>query len=201
MRFLDLENLFTCGNTRTQKAKYLSLENGTGSTGVCASTMPKLKQENVKTVAGFLEGAAVFTISRMWADLISAFVLHLSSVPYCGGFVAEECSGTAPSSALFLYAVCTLPIAGLCKHLVESTGLTKLPGMWDDIPMILNYIVGWAWGNALTQLLVEICTSYEQLAFVRPRPSRRAPRASRLTPRANGGRRPTTTSRCAARRS
>jgi len=48
-----------------------------------------------------------------------------------------------------------VPVAGLLKHLAESTGLTERPGMYDDIPMILKYIVGWAFGNACQQYLVE----------------------------------------------
>ncbi|KAL1496626.1 hypothetical protein AB1Y20_014230 [Prymnesium parvum] len=128
--------------------------------------LPTLKPENVKTVFGFLEGAAVFAVSRTWADLISTRVLSLSSVTYCGGFLAQECIPTADSSAMFLYALCIIPIAGMCKQLVEYFGLTKLPGMWDDIPMILNYIVGWAWGNALLQLLHEITLNDDGLAMI-----------------------------------
>lgn len=81
----------------------------------------KLENGGVKTVINFLEGAAVFALSRMWSDLISAFVFGLHPIPYCGGFVATECVSDAPSSTQFIYALCTIPVAGLIKHLVESS--------------------------------------------------------------------------------
>ena len=115
----------------------------------------KLENGGVKLVADFLEGAAVFVLSRMWSDLISAFLFGLHAIPYCGGFVATACAVEASSYDQFIYAACAVPVAGFIKNLVETTGITRLPGMYDDIPMILKYIVGWAFGNACQQWLVE----------------------------------------------
>jgi hypothetical protein len=116
----------------------------------------KLENGGVKTVCDFLEGAAVFVLSRMWSDLISVFIFGLHAIPYCNGFVHAQCSPEAPAKHQFIYVVCTLPVAGLLKNIVEVTKLVELPGMWDDIPMILKYIVGWAFGGACQQWLVEI---------------------------------------------
>lgn len=93
----------------------------------------------------------------MWSDLISIFILGYHPIPYCGGFIETECYAEASSTKQFIYALCALPIAGLLKHLAESSGLTRRKGMYDDIPMILKYIVGWAFGNACAQLLVRVC--------------------------------------------
>ena len=118
----------------------------------------KLENGGVKIVADFLEGAAVFVLSRMWSDLLSAYLFGMHAIPYCGGFVATLCATEASSSEQFLYAAYAVPVAWLLKHLAESSGLTSLPGMFDDIPMIFKYIVGWAFGNAFQQLLIEVKT-------------------------------------------
>jgi hypothetical protein len=115
----------------------------------------KLENGGLKVVADFLESAAEFVLSRMWSDLITVFVFGLHAIPYCESFVMASCASEAPSSKQFVFAAILVPIAGLVQHIVESTGLTKLPGMWDNIPMILKYIVGWAFGNAMQQYLIE----------------------------------------------
>ena len=91
----------------------------------------KLGNGGLKTVVDFIESAAVFALSKMWWDLLSAFVFGLHSVPYCtteehDGFVATECYGDASANTQFLYALATIPITGLIKHLAESSGLTAL---------------------------------------------------------------------------
>jgi len=123
----------------------------------------KLENGGLKIVFDFLESAAVFSLSKMWSDLISAFIFGLHAIPYCGGFVATVCTPDAPSSAQFIYALCAAPVAGLLKHLSESTGLVDLPGMYDDIPMILKYVVGWAFGGAVSKLTAELKDEYPGL--------------------------------------
>merc|ERR1719482_1462824 len=108
----DFADLFMCGGPR--KRRNMNPFSQPAEVQMPCG-LPVIQGDNVKTVAGFLEGAAVFAISRMWADMISAFLLHLSSVPYCGGFIKEACTGTAASGAMFVYALCTLPVAGLLK--------------------------------------------------------------------------------------
>ena len=95
----------------------------------------KLEHGGVKTVVDFLESAAVFALSKMWWDLISAFIFHLHAVPYCGGFVATECYEEASASTQFIYAALSIPVAGLLKHLAESSGLTERPGMYGEIAL------------------------------------------------------------------
>ena len=88
----------------------------------------------------------------MISDLISAFLFGLHAIPYCGGYVATECATEASAFSQLMFTLALLPFAGLLKHLAESTKLTERPGMWDDIPMILKYIVGWAFGGYCQQV-------------------------------------------------
>ena len=67
--------------------------------------------------------------------------------------MATACAPEASSSAQFIYAAIAVPVAGLLKHLAESSGLTERPGMYDDIPMMLKYVVGWGFGNATSRRL------------------------------------------------
>ena len=112
--------------------------------------------ETAQVLATFLEGAAVFALTRMWSDLLTSYVARLHPVPFCDtDFDPEPCADEASSNALFTYALILMPVAALLKHLAESTGLVKRPGMWDDCPMMINYFVGWAWSQAVLQALVE----------------------------------------------
>ena len=116
-----------------------------------ASTPPP---SNWAAVGSFVEGASVFAISRMWSDLVAAFVFGLHAIPFCGGFLDTPCTPTAPSDRLFLYAIGCVPLAALAKHLSESRfahhPFAKL------VPTIMGYVAGWAFGNAFVALLSEI---------------------------------------------
>ena len=69
-----------------------------------------------QAVAGFVEGAAVFAISRMWSDLVASFVFGLHAIPFCGGFLETSCTAEASASTQFLYALgCVVQL--LCKLL------------------------------------------------------------------------------------
>ena len=73
-----------------------------------------------QAVAGFVEGAAVFAISRMWSDLVASFVFGLHAIPFCGGFLETSCTAEASASTQFLYALGCVPLASLVKHLAET---------------------------------------------------------------------------------
>jgi hypothetical protein len=125
-------------------------------------------RNEMSTIATFVENAVIFVLSRMWSDLIATFVIGLHPIPYCSpitggaGFLAAACTPEADSRDQFIYAAWLIPVCGLIKHLVESTGLTKIQG-YDDIPTILNFIVGWGFGGAMLTLLKEIRASHPDL--------------------------------------
>ena len=118
------------------------------------------KGQNVKAVSDFIEGATVFTISRMWSDVITSMVLRLHEIPYCGDFMATACVAEAPARSQFMFANIMALVAGTCKYLSDGSGLSARAGMWGDIPMILYYIVGWAFGNAMVKQLVELTSAH-----------------------------------------
>lgn len=111
--------------------------------------------ESWGAVASFVDGAAVFAVSRMWSDLVGAFLFELHPLPFCGdSFLRRPCAPDAPSRAQFLYAVALVPLAGLGKHLAESR-FAHVPGI-GLLPTMIGYVVGWAFANAFQQGLVEI---------------------------------------------
>jgi hypothetical protein len=133
---------------------------------ITKETLYGLTPGKAKLVAAFLEGAAVFALSRMWSDMISSYVLGLHAEPFCETeYNPNACVSEAPYAKQFIFALIIVPIAGLIKHLCEDTGLVNLPGMWDDIPTILNYIVGWAFGNAVNKWLAGLKSEYCTLSI------------------------------------
>jgi hypothetical protein len=83
-----------------------------------------------KQVFEFLEGAVVFAVSRMWYDLVASYILEFHKQPYCEtSFDPENCASEASSSEQWIFAALVIPVAGLIKHLSESTGLVDLGGM------------------------------------------------------------------------
>ena len=85
-------------------------------------------ENEMKPIANFVEGATVFALSKMWSDAVATFGLGLHPIPHCGGFLDVECTPEGSATDLFLYAAACMPVGGLLKHLVESTGLTAYPG-------------------------------------------------------------------------
>jgi len=114
-----------------------------------------------RLVASFLEGAALFGLSRMWYDLIAAYMLELQPVPFCGtAYHTDPCHPPADALSQTIFALVAIVVTGLLKHLAEYYKLSRLGGMWDDVPQISNYFAGWAFANALTQAVIELKASY-----------------------------------------
>ena len=97
----------------------------------------------------------------MWSDLVAAFVFGLYAIPFCGGFVPTVCTDTAHSTTLFFYALGLVPLAALGKHLAESGSLSDHAAKL--VPPIMGYVVGWAVGNAIVQLLTEVKATHPEL--------------------------------------
>lgn len=138
--------------------------------GAAAAAAPP-SAPNWPAVASFVEGASVFAISRMWSDLLAAFLFQLQPMPFCGGFLDTPCTPTAPSGQLFAYALGCVPLAALAKHLAESR-FGHIPAS-RLVPSMAMYFVGWAVGNAFVQLRTELiveapglCSAYSGCTVV-----------------------------------
>ena len=123
----------------------------------CMSLNPAV----ARLVANFLEGAAVFGLSRMWYDLIAAYLLGLQPVPFCGTAYHETaCTSPAAAYPQSIFTIVVIVVTGLMKHLAEHYKIAEWGGMWDDVPTISNYLAGWAAAGALTQAVVELKQAY-----------------------------------------
>ena len=147
--------------------------------------MPLLRSSmghQIDAIATFFEDATVFVLSRLWFDTIFGYILGLHAVSYCGHYLAMECVAESPSELQFKYAAVALVVTAFLKNLVEYTGLTDpvVPAEIDEagnvlkprsggypgfhqVPMMLKYVVGWAFAFAIEAKLVEIKTATPSL--------------------------------------
>ena len=105
----------------------------------------------------------MFVLSRMWFDTISGYLLRLHPVSYCGRYLAVQCATEATFNAQLTFALAAVPVTALLKHLVEWSGMTSRSG-FAQVPMMLNYIVGWAFAFAMEALLAEWKAKYHLCA-------------------------------------
>jgi len=112
-------------------------------TGKAKELLRESMGHEIVVIARFFEDAAIFVLSRLWFDTISSYCLGLRPITYCSspeaaGLLEAECVSLAPAWRQYVFALVALPIAGLLKHLVEWSGLTKKRG-FDQVPMMLKY--------------------------------------------------------------
>ena len=119
--------------------------------------------KEIATIHSFFEDVAVFVLSRMWFDTISGYLLRLHPVSYCGRYLAVKCATEATFQAQITFALAAVPVTALLKHLVEWSGMTSRPG-FAQVPMMLKYIVGWAFAFAVEALLAEWKATYDLCA-------------------------------------
>ena len=127
----------------------------------------------VGSAQNLLHGAVMFTTSKLFDILFTSFFARLHAQPYCHDYLqhlysqrgqnATElpvCPTEANSAALFHYAIVwVVPIATLVKLLADRTQLLKLK-FFEDLPTIINMLVGWAFGAAFTKHLHELEGGY-----------------------------------------
>ena len=119
-----------------------------------------------------LHGAVMFTTSKLFDILFTAFIARLHAQPFCHDFLQDlysqgewsaalpVCPTEAGSAALFWYAtVWVVPIATAVRCFANWTGILKIH-FFEDLPTILNMLVGWAFGAAFTKHLHELESSY-----------------------------------------
>ena len=120
-----------------------------------------------------LHGAVMFTTSKLFDILFTSFFARLHAQPYCHDFLQDlysqrgqsatelpVCPTEANSAALFHYAIVwVVPIATVVKLFADRTQLLKLK-FFEDLPTIINMLVGWAFGAAFTKHLHELEGGY-----------------------------------------
>ena len=118
---------------------------------ICCTALPF---STVKAVALFLEGAAMFSLSRTIYDLIAADILGLRPVPFCGTpYHPAPCNPVGSAWDQAVFALIAIPVTGFAKLMFGNH-------------LICNFIVGWAWANALSQAVVEMKLSYPAICEI-----------------------------------
>ena len=118
---------------------------------ICCTALPF---STVKSVALFLEGAAMFSLSRTIYDLIAADILGLRPVPFCGTpYHPAPCNPVGSAWDQAVFALIAIPVTGFAKLMFGNH-------------LICNFIVGWAWANALSQAVVEMKLSYPAICEI-----------------------------------
>ena len=78
----------------------------------------QLVLERVALAAGstatFLEGTAVYALSKQWEDLLATYLLRLHAAPYCGVELLE-CSAEASAARQFRYVAALLASTALLQ--------------------------------------------------------------------------------------
>lgn len=118
---------------------------------ICCTALPF---STVKAVALFLEGAAMFSLSRTIYDLIAADILGLRPVPFCGTpYHPAPCNPVGSAWDQAVFALIAIPVTGFAKLMFGNH-------------LMCNFIVGWAWANALSQAVVEMKLSYPAICDI-----------------------------------
>ena len=113
---------------------------------MCCTALPF---STVKAVALFFECAAMFSLSRTIYDLIAADILGLQPVPFCGTpYHPSPCNPVGSAWDQAVFALIAIPVTGLAKLMIGNH-------------LMCNFIIGWAWANALSQAVVEMKLSYQ----------------------------------------
>lgn len=98
--------------------------------------------------------------------LSRADLLKIHPVAYCGGFLATACVTEASAQKQFFFALGMLFLTALLKHLAEHAGLTDRSG-FNQIPMMMKYVVGWAFAFAAEQHLAEVKQRQPELCYTK----------------------------------
>jgi hypothetical protein len=111
----------------------------------------------VGSAQNLLHGAVMFTTSKLFDILFTAFFARLHAQPYCHDYLQDlysqgeqsatgsklpVCPTEASSAALFHYAIVwVVPIATVVKCLADWTHLLRFK-FFEDLPTIINMLVG-----------------------------------------------------------
>ena len=104
-------------------------------------------------VGSFVDGTLAYTLSKIWYDLISTYILGLHPEPFCE--LDDSCTPEASASLKFRFALALLPLLALLKLSSAQSFWTHVPGI-ETLPAMTGMLAGWALGDACLQLLVEL---------------------------------------------
>jgi len=110
-------------------------------------------RDSLPVVTQFVDGLAIYALSKEWNDLFSIYVFRLQPLPFCKGTPGLTCTDPKPASIQAVYAVGML-VAAACVQAVLARHESRLPSLATVRPM-LGMVVGWAAGDAYVQFLVE----------------------------------------------
>lgn len=100
--------------------------------------------DRIAPVAAFLDGALLYALSKMWADLLSIYVLPLQPEPYCELEVNDPCRPYAPASEQWGYAIFLLFVATMVDWVIAALEW-RAPGLASLRPMVSAecWVLGW----------------------------------------------------------
>ena len=75
--------------------------------------------EAAPSVAAFLEGTVIYTLSQQWDELLGVYVLKMFPVPYCSSSVKLECTADASADAQFRYVAVLLIVSAALQSYME----------------------------------------------------------------------------------
>lgn len=129
-----------------------------------SSAVETLHRRAVSTtpaVLRFVDGVVLYVLSREWHDLIATNIFLLHPLPYCDAPDSKlPCTREASSGAQLCFALAMLLGAVLVYLLLSGrTPFRPLSDRWPSLailPPMFGMCVGWAWGLAAVQRLVEL---------------------------------------------
>ena len=109
--------------------------------------------EAAPSVAAFLEGTVIYTLSQQWDELLGVYVLKMFPVPYCSSSVKLECTAEASADAQFRYVAVLLIVSAALQSYME---IGPMPYQWQAwrsnalglVPKMIGMCLGWALGDA-----------------------------------------------------
>ncbi|KAL1510939.1 hypothetical protein AB1Y20_005767 [Prymnesium parvum] len=103
-------------------------------------------------LANFIDGTIMFTLSKMWSEMLAINVAGIKPVMNCNE--VGSCTPAAGADVRLLYVAALLVSLGLVKHLAEESPLQHVSEM-KSVPKMAGLCAGWAMGDALVALMQE----------------------------------------------
>ena len=124
-----------------------------GDMGPARRRVSTALRDSLSVVTQFLDGLAIYALSKEWNDLFSIYVVGVQPLPFCKGTPGLKCTDPWKSGYQLVYAVVMLVIAA-CVQAVMARHESRFPSLATVRPM-LGMVVGWALGDAYVEFLVE----------------------------------------------
>ena len=123
------------------------------SSGACFCLRQRLHVTS-PAVGAFINGTALYILSREWQDLIATNLFRLHPLPFCrAGSSWLPCTPEASASVQARFAVGMLVAGAVVQH-VALRNESRWPSLGMMPPMV-GMCVGWSWGFAGLKALAE----------------------------------------------